>query len=105
MRATREDPLVRDARREALLTLLAFIAAITYTVSYCSVYGYDRPAESLSFVLGFPDWVFWGILAPWAVCVVFGFVMAFVVMRDEAFEEPAAPNGKPLSSEPETPHA
>ena len=45
--------------------------------------GMDRP----TFVLGFPDWVFWGILAPWSACVVFSFWFGATFMRDEDLGE------------------
>jgi len=36
-----------------------WLVAMTYTVGYCGLYGYQRSAEDLRYVLGFPDWVFW----------------------------------------------
>jgi hypothetical protein len=65
-----EDPLVRDARREALAVALVALAATVYAVGYCTFFGYGRAGEPLRFVLGFPAWVFWGIVAPWFVCVL-----------------------------------
>jgi hypothetical protein len=78
----REDPVVSTARREALLVLGVFVAALIYTVGYCYLRGYDRAPESLTFVVGFPDWVFWGILAPWSVCLTFSFWFGRTFMRD-----------------------
>ena len=84
--------MLRGARREALAALSVFAAALTYTVVYCTRHGYDRPVESLTFVLGFPDWVFWGILVPWGVCTALSCVMSFAVMADHDLEEAAAPS-------------
>jgi hypothetical protein len=90
-----EDPMVRHGRREAVVALGVFAAAITYTVGYCSRFGYGRSAESLTFVLGFPSWVFWGVIAPWVVCtaVSFWFVLSF--MKDEPLQEAAVPPDSP----------
>ena len=77
------DPLFRSARREALISLAAWLAAVAYTVTYCYRFGYDRNLESLTFVLWFPDWIFWGIVVPWLVCVAFSTWFAFGLMRDE----------------------
>jgi hypothetical protein len=69
MNQSPEDPLVRDARREAVAVAVVALAATAYTLGYCTLFGYGRAGEPLRFVLGFPAWVFWGIVAPWCVCV------------------------------------
>ncbi len=33
--------------------------------------GYRKPAEEIKFILGIPDWVFWGVLIPWIAIVLF----------------------------------
>jgi hypothetical protein len=42
-----------------------WLAAMSYTVGYSVWRGYGRDWETVTFVLGFPDWVFWGIITPW----------------------------------------
>jgi hypothetical protein len=71
-----------SARREALVVLAVWLAAMAYTVGYCYSFGYGRDPETLAFVFGFPDWIFLGIIAPWAVCVAFSWWFAFVFMAD-----------------------
>lgn len=85
-----EDPLVRSTRREAIVTAVIFTTALTYTVGYCATYGYGRSLESLTFIFGLPDWVFWGILAPWGVCTLLSCGLSVMFMRDEVLE-PAEP--------------
>lgn len=82
-----EDPVLRSARREAVAAALLFAAAFAYTITFCALRGYDRAPESLTFVLGIPDWVFWGILAPWMVCVAISFIFAFRFMKDETLDD------------------
>ena len=82
-----EDPVLRSSRREALVVLLVWLGAMTYTVTYCYRHGYGRALDSLTFVLGFPDWVFWGILVPWAVCLVVSWWFSASLMRDEDLGE------------------
>lgn len=92
----REDPAVCTARREALVVLLIFLGALIYTVTFCYVRGYDRPPETLTFVLGFPDWVFWGIVAPWGVCLLLSYWFGHTFMRDSDLgsdSDPDAGNG------------
>jgi hypothetical protein len=81
------DPVLRSARREALWVFGAWLAAMGYSVPYCYAFGYGRRLEELSFVLGFPDWVFWGIIVPWSACLAFSFWFGATFMRDEDLGE------------------
>jgi hypothetical protein len=78
-----EDPVLKSSRREAIVALLLYAATFLYTVTYCYVNGYRRPAASLRFVLGFPDWVFWGVVVPWAACILLGVWYPYFFMKDE----------------------
>ena len=79
-----EDPVVRSSRREALITGATFLAALAWTIGYCSIYGYGRKAdETLKFVLGMPDWVFWGVVFPWGASALFSTYFGTRVMGDE----------------------
>ena len=61
------DPVVRSGPREAITSLALWLAATVYYVPYCTLPGYQRPIDSLSFVLWFSIG-FWGIVVPWLVC-------------------------------------
>lgn len=100
--STPEDSVLKSARREAVVVLTVWAAALVYTVGVCYRLGYGRAAESLRFVYGFPDWVFWGIVAPWLACLAITawFALRFMtdddLGEDEPDEEPlpgAAPGG------------
>jgi hypothetical protein len=80
---SQEDPVLRSSRREALVVLGVWLGALAWTVGYCVRHGYGRAADDLTFVLGFPDWVFWGIVLPWLVCTAIAIVFAFGFMRDD----------------------
>lgn len=84
------DPLVASSKREALFAAALWLAAVVYTVGYCAWRGYDRTAEDLTFVFGIPDWVFWGIVAPWTFCTVVSIWFALRVMRDDPLGDEAA---------------
>ena len=81
------EPVLRSARREALCVLGIWLAAMSYTVTYCYLHGYNRSLDSLKFVLGFPDWIFWGVLVPWGVCIVLSVWFGATFMRDEDLGE------------------
>jgi uncharacterized protein DUF997 len=78
-----EDPVLTSSRREALLVFAIWLLACVYSVSVCYRFGYWRDAASLTYVLGFPDWVFWGIVVPWSVCTLLCFVLSYYVISDE----------------------
>ena len=82
MTDNREDPAVASARREALVVLVLFLVAMFYTVLYCFFSGYHRDPETLRFIFGFPDWVFWGIVCPWGVCLLISYWFGHTYMRD-----------------------
>ena len=107
MTTLREDPLVRSARREALIVLAILAAAMIWTLGYCSRHAYSGAPEDLELVLGFPAWVMWGVLVPWITCSLVSIVFAFAVMSDDplgeaaeswdpdAMDGGAAPRGEP----------
>ena len=87
-----EDPVLRSARREAIVVFAAWLVAMVYTLTYCSIYGYGRSIEDLKFVnlgwgVAFPDWVFWGIVVPWAACFVLSYWFSYLFMKDEDLGE------------------
>jgi hypothetical protein len=82
-----EDPLVRDCRREAAAVAVIDIAALANSVGYCAFFGYGREGDPIRFVLGFSSWVFWGIVAPWGVCVLISAWFSWRFMSDEALGE------------------
>ena len=78
-----EQRLLRHARREGLLILAAWAVALVWSVSTGYALGYDRDPADMSLILGMPDWVFWGVAAPWGVCLVLSVWFCFVYMADD----------------------
>jgi hypothetical protein len=87
MAQSNEDPVLKSSRREAAFVLTVFTAALVYTTTYCGLFAYGRSPESLKFVFGFPDWVFWGIVVPWGACVLVSCWFAYFFMTDEDLGE------------------
>lgn len=82
-----EDPGVQACRREATIVLVVWGLALSWSVGYCSLFAYNRDFDSLTFILGVPDWVFWGVAVPWGVCTLFSVWFAFVYMSDDDLGE------------------
>jgi hypothetical protein len=82
------DPVLKHARREAVVILSAWLASTVYCCIYAYFFGYQRPGRVLGVedvhpILGMPSWVFWGVMAPWAVCAAFTFWFAGFSMVDD----------------------
>ena len=83
------------------MALLVWAAATAWSVGYCAAHGYGQSAEPLTFVLWFPAWVFWGVVAPWLVCIVVSLWYALVLMRDEDLGADEQEDDEALSPAPE----
>lgn len=82
----RESPLVRHARREAIIAGLIWLAAGSYTVGYCSQLGYGLSPDDVTFVWGMPSWIVFGVFAPWLVCTAISWIFSFCVMADDPLD-------------------
>jgi hypothetical protein len=83
----KEQRLLRNARREGLLIMAVWAAALVWTVSYCYHAGYHRPVETVALILGMPNWVFWGVVLPWGICFLFATWFCFGYMKDDDLGE------------------
>lgn len=80
--AARVDPLVRSAFREALLVSGIWFTAAVWSITVCYTMGYRQTPAELRLVLGFPDWIFYGIVVPWTTCTVISCWFGLVFVRD-----------------------
>ncbi|MBI1345361.1 hypothetical protein GC163_03650 [bacterium] len=92
MTERKDDPLLKSAQREALICGAVWILATAYSVGYSWLYGYRRPIESLTYVFGLPDWIFWGVVIPWLACTLFSAWFCLFYMSDEALCEETTPD-------------
>lgn len=96
-----EDSVVRSSRREALTVLGVWLVALAWTVGYCTARGYSPETATDRFVLGFPEWVFWGIVVPWFACIAFGCWFSSFGMEDVELEEARDTRDEPGAGEVE----
>lgn len=76
------DPVFKNASREARAALLCFGAAFLWMVGTGALRGYGERRE-VAFVLGFPDWIFWGVILPWIVCLGLSIGFGLRFMKDD----------------------
>lgn len=86
LKPRREDPVLVSARREAVMMLGMWAVACAWTIGYSAAFGYQIEAEP-PLVLGVPEWVMWGVFAPWTVCTLLSAVLAWSFMKDEDLGE------------------
>jgi hypothetical protein len=81
--AEKEQRLLRHARREALLVMAVWAVALLWSMGVGYFGGYRRAAADMSLILGIPDWVFWSVVLPWALCLSFSIWFCFAFMADD----------------------
>ena len=69
--------------REAAISMAAAAVVLVVTIFVAVRWGYGRAPESVGFVLGIPDWIFWGVLVPWALVTAFTGWFSLRHMKDE----------------------
>jgi hypothetical protein len=79
----KEQQLLRNARREGLLIMSIWAAALVWSVVSAYVLGYYRSPLEMNLILGMPDWVFWSVVLPWGACLAFSVWFCFVYMADD----------------------
>lgn len=79
-----EDPLVGSARRELGVVLGFAVTFALWSVGFCALFGYQKPAEGepLRLVMGMPWWAFWGVMVPWLAAGLFTLWFAMFYMKD-----------------------
>jgi hypothetical protein len=79
----KEQKLLGNARRESWLLLGVWFLALVWSITVGYLMGYDRDPATMSLILGMPDWVFWSIVFPWCLCLIFSVWFCFVYMADD----------------------
>jgi hypothetical protein len=79
----KEQRLLRNARREGLLILALWLICLLWSVGAGYVLGYRPSADEMDLILGMPDWVFWAVVLPWAICLVISVWFCFFFMADD----------------------
>jgi hypothetical protein len=85
--------VLQSARKEARFVIALWLACCVYTVGYAGLFAYRRE-ELPRLVLGMPEWVVWGIVAPWLVSTLITCWYALWGMRDEDLGEERATGGE-----------
>jgi hypothetical protein len=80
---SREQRLLRNARREGLVIMAVWAAALLWSVGSGVLLGYRRSAQKMQLIFGMPDWVFWSVVLPWALCFLFSIWFCFAFMADD----------------------
>ncbi len=80
--ANSEDPLLRSSRREMWIATALWLSAMIATLTISLNWGYGRDPATLTYVLGFPDWIFWGVIVPWAASTVLASIFSLGFMQD-----------------------
>jgi len=120
-----DDPVLRSARREMIVTFLIAAIAMSWSVGYSYANGYlgdphtmelvgveeaksntssspvievrdkktGEVVRKVRFILGFPDWIVWGVIVPWGLCVGISFAFGSIFMQDDELGEDQVEEG------------
>src|SRR5262245_59395351 len=80
---TKEQQLLRHARREGSLIMSIWALALVWSITAGYFLGYQRDAASIRLIFGMPDWIFWSVAVPWALCFLFSIWFCFWHMADD----------------------
>jgi hypothetical protein len=86
----KEQRLLRHARREGLLIMFVWALALFWTTAVSYVFGYRTDPNTITIRYGMPEWVLWGVVAPWLACFVFSIWFCFGYMADDDLGEDRA---------------
>ncbi len=89
----KEQQLLRHARREGFLIIIVWALALLWSITAGYLLGYRRSADEMSLVLGMPDWVFWAVVLPWGIALVFSAWFCFGFMADDDLGQDAGDEG------------
>ncbi len=81
--AGKEQRLLRNARREGLVIMTVWAVALVWSVVVGYLLGYRRPPDEMALILGMPAWVFWSVVFPWGLSLVFSAWFCFAFMADD----------------------
>lgn len=88
----------RNALKEMRFVAGCWVLAFLWTVGFCYLHGYEhshrawvvqaglaeqRHVGNFRHVLGLPDWIAYGIVAPWLVCSVVTVVYGLFFMKND----------------------
>ncbi len=79
----KEQELLRHARREGLLLMGVWALCLIWSTAGAAVAGYGRDPDDIRLILGIPDWVFWSVVLPWSLCLLFSGWFCFRYMADD----------------------
>ena len=84
-----ETRSLHQSRRELWLILMARLGFAIWVISYFSINGDNLSPEEVSTVLGFPNWVFRGVVLPWMIANIFTFWFCLRFLKNDEDEEEA----------------
>ena len=84
--SSQDDPVYLRTRREAFLILGLWAVSFAYSVTYSYLTGYptdDNHQVTYPYGLGIPDWIFWGVVVPWAICILLTIIFCQFIYVEE----------------------
>jgi hypothetical protein len=79
-----EDPLLRSARREMKVAVVFWVVCAGWSIGMGKLLAFRKLPDGagVDMILGMPSWVFWVVMFPWILAIVFTLWFALRFMKD-----------------------
>ncbi|MGF1471749.1 MAG: DUF997 family protein [Rubrobacteraceae bacterium] len=81
-----EDRRYRQCNKEAVVTFAFFFVNFVLIGVVALVLGYNKPAEEVQFILGFPAWFFWGAVVGTILECILGIMVVVFFFREMSIQ-------------------
>lgn len=82
----KEDPRFKQCNRELWYTLALFVINVVIVGGTALAMGYNKPADEVTMVWGFPAWFFWGGLIGSLVFCILPVLMVKYLFKEMSIE-------------------
>lgn len=81
-----EDRRYKQCTKEMFVSLVLFFIHILAVAGISMIVGFNKPAEEVTFVFGFPDWFFWGGIVGTVVFCIASYLMVKFIFQEMTIE-------------------
>lgn len=81
-----EDSRYQQCNREAIITTLFFIANFILIGGIALLLAYNKPADEVQFIFGFPAWFFWGAVVGTILECILGVVVVKAFFKEMSIQ-------------------
>ncbi len=82
LRLSDQGDSIRQSRREFAGILITWGVFMIWVIGYASARAYPDDPSAMPLLLGFPQWIVWGIALPWLAATLVTIFFSLRIMKD-----------------------